>query len=83
MNETHALSKETLAGLAKPSDIPRGNPSYKEDTPLVAYNTSRAARVLGIGPNAPTHEQNADFIVLKGLRECANGMVEEFASRGW
>ena len=83
MNEAHALPKETLARLAKPSAIPRGDPSYKEETPLISYDTSKAARVLAMGSKLPVDGQSADFVVLRSPGECTKGMVDEFASRGW
>lgn len=83
MNEAHSLSKETLARLAKPSDIPRGDSSYKEVIPLVSYDTSKAARVLGMGSKPLVQGQSTDFVVMRSPGECAKGMVEEFASRGW
>ncbi|KAF7966124.1 hypothetical protein HWV62_39968 [Athelia sp. TMB] len=83
LNEANALPKETLARLAKPSAIPRGDPSFKEETPLISYDTSKAARVLEMGSEFPVHGQSEDFVVLRSLGECTKAMVDEFAGRGW
>ncbi|KAF7975442.1 hypothetical protein HWV62_9579 [Athelia sp. TMB] len=83
LNEANALPKETLARLAKPSAIPRGDQSFKEETPLVSYDTSKATQVLKMGSKSPAHGQSADFTVLRSPGECTKAMVEEFAGRGW
>ncbi|KZP17065.1 NAD(P)-binding protein [Athelia psychrophila] len=82
VNAVNALPKSALFGVANQT-IPRGDPAFVEPTPHIAYNTSKAARVLGMGAKLPGQGINGNFVVLKGLGECAQGMVEEFGRRGW
>jgi len=85
INATNALPKDVLDKLANPSELPKGDPardsSHPEAKIYINYNTEKAARVLGLGPRSLAKSEN--FTTYLNISQCAQGMVEEFAKRGW
>ncbi|KZP19766.1 D-lactaldehyde dehydrogenase [Athelia psychrophila] len=85
VNVVNELPKDVLAKLADPSGIPTGDPardsSHPETTTLVTYKTEKAARILGMGPSE--QGQGEGFTAYRTMKESAEDMVQDFASRGW
>ncbi|KZP04929.1 hypothetical protein FIBSPDRAFT_940735 [Athelia psychrophila] len=85
INVVNALPKDVLAKLADPSGIPTGDPvhdrSHPETVTLITYKTEKATRILGMGPSQQAHGEG--FTAYRTMKESAEGMVKDFASRGW
>lgn len=80
VNVANSLPEETRCKLAKPADIPRGDPAQDSSHPevhhLISYKTEKAKRILDLG-------EGEGSTPYRSMIEATQGMVEVFAERGW